>query len=70
MVLYESPHRIQKLLDELCDLAADRSVFVGRELTKKFEQSLVDTPAQLKAYFATHSIKGEWVVMIAPADQA
>lgn len=66
VILYESPHRAMKLLDELADLAPDRRVFIGRELTKKFEQSLVMPASELRDYFATRTIKGEWVVVIEP----
>ncbi len=37
LVFYESPHRIKKLLKELCALWPERQVMVARELTKKFE---------------------------------
>jgi 16S rRNA (cytidine1402-2'-O)-methyltransferase len=37
-VLYESPHRIRKLMDELVQAAPGYSVLVGRELTKMYEQ--------------------------------
>jgi 16S rRNA (cytidine1402-2'-O)-methyltransferase len=36
-IIYESPYRIKKLLNELMVTGGDRSVVVGRELTKKFE---------------------------------
>lgn len=64
VVLYESPHRAMKLLEELTDLAPDRTVFVGRELTKKFEQSLSASAAELRDFFATRTTKGEWVLVI------
>jgi 16S rRNA (cytidine1402-2'-O)-methyltransferase len=37
VIIYESPYRIKKLLNELMVTGGDRSVVVGRELTKKFE---------------------------------
>ncbi len=68
VVLYESPHRAMKLLDELADLAPDRRVLIGRELTKKFEQSFVMTALECRDYFSTHTTKGEWVVVIEPCN--
>jgi 16S rRNA (cytidine1402-2'-O)-methyltransferase len=70
-VLYESPYRLLKLLDEIeAHLGAERTVFVGRELTKKFEESAVGTPAEIRAHFAGRTIKGECVVIINPAPQS
>lgn len=58
VVLYESTHRIRKLLDDLKDLLPTRLVFVGRELTKKFETCAEGSPEELIEFFSTHSIKG------------
>ena len=66
VVLYESPHRALKLLGELQDLAPDRRLFIGRELTNRFEESLVGTPAEVASAFEGRAPKGEWVVVIAP----
>lgn len=67
-VLYESTHRIEKLLDEVEEeLGPDRILFVARELTKKFEETLRGTPAELRRHFQTHSHKGEFVVILEPA---
>ncbi len=65
VVLYESPYRAMKLLDELIELAPERTIFVGRELTKHYEQSLVGTATQIRAHFEGRSTKGEWVIVIA-----
>jgi len=66
LVLYESPYRIEKLLLELQDLFAERQVVLARELTKKFEQFLRGTPAELLEVLRQRSLKGEFVVMLAP----
>jgi 16S rRNA (cytidine1402-2'-O)-methyltransferase len=44
LVLYESPYRIEKLLNELQDVFGERKVVLARELTKKFEEFLSGTP--------------------------
>ena len=68
VVFYESTHRILKLLDEVEEeLGPERRLFIARELTKKFEETLAGTPAQLRAHFAAHSLKGEFVVLLLPA---
>jgi 16S rRNA (cytidine1402-2'-O)-methyltransferase len=64
LVLYESPFRIEKLLEELSEIFPDRLVVLARELTKKFEEYLRGTPTDLLAKIKTRSLKGEFVVMI------
>jgi len=64
LVLYESPFRLEKLLTELAAVFAGRQVVVAREVTKKFEEFLRGTPAELLAIATTRRLKGEFVVMI------
>ena len=66
LVLYESPYRVEKLLGELAEVFPERPVVLARELTKKFEEFLRGTPAELLAATATRSLKGEFVVLIGP----
>ncbi len=67
IVFYESTHRILKLLGEVEEeLGPDRKLFIARELTKKFEETIAGTPAELRAHYATHSLKGEFVVILLP----
>lgn len=65
IVLYESSHRIEKLIDELVQYFPSRYVVVCRELTKKFEESWRGYPAELKEKLNERIIKGEFVVVIA-----
>jgi 16S rRNA (cytidine1402-2'-O)-methyltransferase len=67
LVLYESPYRVEKLLRELLEVFPLRQVGLARELTKKFEEHLRGTPAELLAAAAQRAWKGEFVVLIAPA---
>lgn len=64
-ILYESPHRIMKLLDALHAEAPERTIVVGRELTKLFEEVRVGTVADVRDYFSKKTIKGEFVVIVA-----
>ena len=68
LVLYESPYRIENLLAELNDVFPGRRVVLARELTKKFEEFLHGTPAELLEAVRKRSLKGEFVVMIGPGD--
>ncbi len=63
-VLYESPHRIEKLLKEIDMLEPEREIFLAKELTKKYQ-----TYFRGKASDALRSLnfKGEWVVVIKAA---
>jgi 16S rRNA (cytidine1402-2'-O)-methyltransferase len=66
IVLYESPHRILKLLQQLADhLDPDRRVSVSRELTKLHEETLTGTIKEVQETLAKRStVKGEIVVVI------
>ena len=69
IVLYESPYRVDKLLAELEEIFADRTVVLARELTKKFEEFLRGRPADLRAIAKTRPLKGEFVFLIGPAPE-
>jgi 16S rRNA (cytidine1402-2'-O)-methyltransferase len=64
LVFYESPHRIEKLLGELKEYFAERQVVLARELTKKFEEYLRGSAAELLERLQSRAIKGEFVVMV------
>jgi len=68
LVLYESPYRVEKLLTELSDVFPERTVVLARELTKKFEEFLRGKPAELLATARQRSLKGEFVVLVHPAE--
>ncbi len=66
VVLYESPYRLLKLLEEIKNtLGAERNVSVSREITKKFEETKTGEVESVLNYFKTKdAIKGEIVVVI------
>lgn len=66
IILYESVHRFIKLLDEILDINKDQEIFVGRELTKLFEDIKVDTVENVKKYYQENptKLKGEFAVII------
>ncbi len=65
VVLYESPHRILKLLKELGTLDVPK-VSIARELTKVHEEVISGSPSEVQGYFAAHpgAVRGEFVVII------
>ena len=67
VVMYESPHRIKKLLIELSTRAPERKVVIGHELTKMHERTAVGTSTELLARLGKDiPERGEFVVMLAP----
>ena len=66
IVLYESPHRLLRLLQELVThLGTERRLVVARELTKRFEEVMRGTTATLLDTFQERSIRGEFTLVIA-----
>ena len=68
IVLYESPHRLVKALEQIIEfISPDRSVMVGRELSKMHEQMVRGTATEVLAYFVAHpdKVRGEIVIVIA-----
>jgi 16S rRNA (cytidine1402-2'-O)-methyltransferase len=67
VVLYESPHRIIKLLEELAQFASGKRVTIGRELTKMHEELIAGTPQELiQSLESRNAVRGEFVVIIEP----
>ncbi len=68
VALYESPHRIVKLMGELMVHVPEKTVMLCRELTKVHEEVITGTPAEHAARFGDHpgGARGEFVVLIAP----
>ncbi|MEG0808220.1 MAG: SAM-dependent methyltransferase, partial [Alistipes sp.] len=66
MIFYESPYRVIKCLEQFAELfGEDRLVSVSRELTKKFEQTVRGTIAEVLQHFRTKPPKGEFVIVVA-----
>jgi 16S rRNA (cytidine1402-2'-O)-methyltransferase len=65
IVLYESPHRLVKTLNEMAlYFGAGRQAAVCRELTKMFEETRKGTLAELALHYESHPPKGEIVMVI------
>ncbi len=66
VVLYESPHRLVKLLGQLEEFfGAERNVCVVRELSKMFEEFKRGTTVDVMRYYEANPPKGEIVVIVA-----
>ena len=65
IILYESPHRIVRVLQELQQVMGDeRKCSVSRELTKIHEETRRGTFTELLAYFTSKEPRGEMVVVV------
>jgi 16S rRNA (cytidine1402-2'-O)-methyltransferase len=69
LALYESCHRIDKAVDEiLATLGPARVICVAKEVTKLYEAFFVGPVSEIQARLAKASLKGEFVLLIAPGD--
>ncbi len=64
-IIYESPKRLRKLLNELLELCGgDREIIVARELTKKFEEHVGNNINKVIEFFRDKDIIGEITIVI------
>ena len=66
-VLYESPHRLEKLLLEIEKEAPTREIFLAKELTKKYQRYFRGTASEILVKL-DGNFRGEWVVVIKAGD--
>ncbi len=66
-IFFESPHQINDTLTTLSQgLEPERTVLVGRELTKKFEQLATLTAAEIPEWLkSAESLRGEFIILVA-----
>ena len=65
IVLYESPHRLNKTLSQLIShFGPERKVSVSRELTKLYEETVRGSLQEVSEYFNSKTVKGEIVLVI------
>ena len=65
IVLYESPYRVQKTVEDIVKIMGNRYIVVARELTKKFEEFIRGYAADILAELSQRKLKGEVVILIA-----
>lgn len=66
-IIYESPFRIQKTLEEIKALDENRRIVLGREMTKAFEQFICGTAGQVLSELKV--VKGEFALCVLPPDR-
>lgn len=70
MIFYESPHRVVRTFKDFAEyFGADRPASASREISKKFEETVRGTVAELADHFEENPPKGEFVVCVGGANQ-
>ncbi|MGQ9475755.1 MAG: 16S rRNA (cytidine(1402)-2'-O)-methyltransferase [Actinomycetota bacterium] len=69
LVFYEAPHRVLDTLDDMAALAPGRQVVLARELTKLHEEVWRGTAAELLERIRGSRPRGEFVLVVAPAEE-
>lgn len=65
VVLYESPHRLLKTLEEaISTFGGERPASISRELTKMFEETVRGSLRELQEHYIKNAPKGEFVIVI------
>jgi 16S rRNA (cytidine1402-2'-O)-methyltransferase len=67
LVFYESPNRLLAALADMEEILENREAVVARELTKIYEQFARGTLSQIAAKFSGEKVRGEVVILVAPA---
>jgi 16S rRNA (cytidine1402-2'-O)-methyltransferase len=66
LIFYVSPHHLVKFLEEIKTVFGEIPLALMRELTKKFEEHLIQTPSALLAHYKERTPKGEYVLIFHP----
>ena len=65
IIIYESPHRILKLLDDILVIFPEKNICVGKEISKINEKIYRANANEIKALIENDKIAGEYVVLVA-----
>lgn len=69
VILYEAPHRLKTVLEELFSILGNRNIAIVRELTKKYEETKKGTLVELIEFYKTNEPKGEFVIILEGVSQ-
>ncbi len=65
LVFYESPHRVEKTLSDICEVLGQRKMCLAREISKKFEEFRRGTTDEVLEQIKQRPVKGEIVLVVA-----
>jgi 16S rRNA (cytidine1402-2'-O)-methyltransferase len=69
IIIYEAPHRLVSLLNDLQKALGNRNISIVRELTKVFEEVLPMTLSQAVEYYKERTPRGEFVIVLEGAQK-
>ena len=64
IIVYEAPHHLKAVLDDLFEILGDRRITICRELTKKFEEARPTTIVEAISFYKDNEPRGEYVLVI------
>ncbi len=69
LVFYETPHRVNEMLEDAEQILGNRQVVIGREVTKIHEEFLRGTASEVLSLLKARPAKGELTIVIGPPEQ-
>lgn len=66
VIIYESPHRLLKMLNDILEVIGDIHIVCARELTKKFEEIRREKISDTIRHFSGTKVLGEFIIMFNP----
>ncbi|MFH0840297.1 MAG: 16S rRNA (cytidine(1402)-2'-O)-methyltransferase [Candidatus Omnitrophota bacterium] len=66
IIIYESPHRLLKMLNDILEVMGDINIVCAREVTKKFEEVRREKVSEAVKHFSETKILGELIIMFNP----
>lgn len=63
-IIYEAPHRLLDLLEDMDKVLGNRRISISRELTKKYEETFRGTPMEALEKFKSSGVNGEFVIVV------
>jgi 16S rRNA (cytidine1402-2'-O)-methyltransferase len=64
MIFFEAPHRLVKMLTDLCEVLGNRYIVIGKEMTKMFEQVIRGPVCDVVSSLQGEQVKGEYTVIV------
>ena len=68
-ILYEAPHRIEKLANELCEIDSNIELFAAKEISKKHQKYFRGSAKEFVEFLKNSSTKGEWALVVKAKEQ-